>query len=96
MSLIGLGMTWQTKEKWLYLKSSFLIFIFTVTTILYFWFPGTFQFLDIRYSLGWLDDHDTSEILLGKMKFLIINFVWTLIVCSMVCSQHLLIFWQRK
>ena len=95
MSLIGLGMTWQTREKYLFAKSIFLVFIVSAITILYLWFPTIFQFLDIRHSLRWLNDHEPSRILLGRMKFFIIFFTWSVTIFSMVFSQHIFLFWRQ-
>ena len=95
MSLLGLGMTWETKEKWIFAKIVFLVIAFLAVITMYLWFPAAFQFLDIRHSLSWQNDHEPSKMLVGKMKFFVVFFIWSLIISVMIWLQHLLIYWRQ-
>ena len=95
ISLLGLGMTWETKEKWIFAKIIFVVIAFLAVITMYLRFHSAFQFLDIRHSLSWLNDHEPSEMLVGRMKVFVLIFIWSLITSEMVCLQHLLIYWRQ-
>ena len=76
-------------------KDFFLVIAFLAVITTYLWFPATFQFIDIRHSLSWLNDHEPSKMLVGRIKFFVLFFIFSLIISAMVCLQHLLIYWRQ-
>jgi len=91
LSLIALGITWQSRDKNLTIKAAYIFIASVVVFFSYHLTPNIFLFLDIRYALGWSQDLPAHEISHKRFRFVIIQIIWFAIVGYLVCLYQLAI-----
>ena len=87
-SVIGLGMTWTTRSRYIQIKAFVVILASIAVVTSYIYWPSLLGFLDARVIWSWVSEKDNID---GRLRAMVVLLLFIGVACYFVLIEHLLL-----